>query len=92
MEPEKIDYQEMIYGAISGMTESLEDPHTVFMTPEDLKIFQEDVDGEFEGVGMEIGIREDQLTVIAPLEGTPAEKAGLRAGDKIIKINDKVYR
>jgi len=92
VEPEKIDYQKMIYGAISGMIGSLEDPHTVFMTPEDLKIFQEDVAGEFQGVGMEIGIRDDQLTVIAPLEGTPAEKAGLRAGDKIIKIDDKETR
>ena len=88
----RIDYQKMIYGAISGMTESLGDTYTVFMTPEDLKIFEEDVAGEFEGVGMEIGIRKDQLTVIAPLEGTPAEKAGLRAGDKIIKIDDKETR
>lgn len=69
MDPEKIDYQKMIYGAISGMTESLGDDYTVFMTPEDLRVFQEDVAGEFEGVGMEIGIREDQLTVIAPLRG-----------------------
>jgi len=92
VDPEKIDYQKMIYGAISGMTESLGDNYTVFMAPEDLKIFQEDVAGEFEGVGMEIGIREDQLTIIAPLEGTPAEKAGLRAGDKIIKIDDKETR
>jgi carboxyl-terminal processing protease len=92
VDSEEIDYQKMIYGAISGMTEALEDPYTVFMTPEDLKIFEEDVAGEFEGVGMEIGIRDDQLTVIAPLEGTPAEKAGLRAGDKIIKIDDKETR
>lgn len=92
VEPEKIDYQKMIYGAISGMTESLGDNYTVFMTPEDLKIFEEDVAGEFQGVGMEIGIREDQLTVIAPLEGTPAEKAGLRTGDKIIKIDDEETR
>ena len=89
---EKIDYQKMIYGAISGMTDTLEDAHTVFMPPEDLKIFEEDVSGEFEGVGMEIGIRDDQLTVIAPLEGTPAEQAGLRAGDKITKIDGKETR
>jgi carboxyl-terminal processing protease len=89
VDSEKIDYQKMIYGAISGMTDALEDAHTVFMPPEDLKIFEEDVSGEFEGVGMEIGIRNNQLTVIAPLEGTPAEQAGLRAGDKITKIDDK---
>jgi len=89
VDPDKLDYQQMIYGAIKGMTESLDDPHTVFMEPEDLKIFEEDTAGEFQGVGMEIGIRDDQLTVIAPLEGTPAEKSGLKPGDKIIKIDDR---
>lgn len=88
VDPSKINYQKMIYGAISGMVNSLKDPYTVFFPPEDAKIFKEDVAGEFQGVGMEIGIRNDQLTVIAPLEGTPAQKAGLRAGDKIVKIND----
>lgn len=86
--PEKLDIQKMIYGAISGMVKSLEDPYTVFLNPEETKRFIEDVKGTFEGVGMEIGIREEQLQVIAPLEGTPAQKAGLRPGDKIIKIND----
>jgi len=84
----KMDYQKMLYGAISGMTSSLKDPYTVYMPPEDAKIFKEDVSGEFSGVGMEIGVRQSQLTVIAPLEGTPAQRAGLRAGDKIIKIDD----
>jgi len=86
--PEKIDTQKMIYGAISGMIKSLGDPYTVFFDPEDNKKFLEDVSGSFEGVGMQIGIRKRQLQVIAPLKGTPAEKAGLRAGDKIIKIDD----
>jgi len=86
--PEKFDIQEMIYGAISGMIKSLEDPYTVFLNPEDTKKFLEDVSGRFEGVGMEIGIRKGQLQVIAPLEGTPAQKAGLRAGDKIIRVDD----
>ncbi|KPJ71284.1 hypothetical protein AMJ50_02650 [Parcubacteria bacterium DG_74_3] len=86
--PEKLDVQEMIYGAISGMVQSLEDPHTIFLNPSDTKRFIEDVKGTFEGVGMEIGIRKGQLQVIAPLEGTPAQRAGLRAGDKIIKIDD----
>ena len=88
VEPQDLDYQKMIYGAISGMVKSLEDPYTVFMPPEDSKIFLEDVSGTFEGVGMEIGIRQGQLTVIAPLEGTPAQRAGLRPGDKILKVND----
>ena len=84
----KIDTQKMIYGAISGMVKSLGDPYTVFFPPEETKRFEEDVKGVFEGVGMEIGIKKGQLQVIAPLEGTPAQKAGLRSGDKILKIND----
>jgi len=85
----KVDTQKIIYGAISGMVKSLGDPYTVFMPPEETKTFLEDVKGQFEGVGMEIGIKKDQLQVIAPLEGTPAQKAGLRAGDKILKIGDR---
>jgi len=84
----KFDIQKMIYGAISGMVKSLGDPYTVFFPPEETKRFEEDVKGVFEGVGMEIGIKKGQLQVIAPLEGTPAQKAGLRSGDKILKIND----
>ena len=83
----KIDDQKMIYGAASGMVRSIGDPYTVFFTPTETKHFKEDVKGTFEGVGMEIGIKKNQLQVIAPLEGTPAQKAGLRAGDKILEIN-----
>ena len=85
---EKFDIQKMIYGAISGMVKSLEDPYTVFFNPEETERFKQDISGRFEGVGMEIGIKKGQLQVIAPLEGTPAQKAGIRAGDKILKIND----
>lgn len=85
---EKIDIQKIIYGAISGMVNSLDDPYTVFFPPEDTKKFKEDVEGVFEGVGMQIDIKKGQLQVVAPLEGTPAQKAGLRAGDKIIKVDD----
>lgn len=85
---EKFDTQKMIYGAISGMVKSLEDPYTIFLNPEDSKRFIEDVKGTFEGVGMEIDIRKGQLQVISPLEGTPAQKADLRAGDKITKVDD----
>ncbi len=83
----KLDTQKMIYGAISGMVKSLDDPYTVFFPPQEAKKFIEDVQGSFEGVGMEIGERKGQLQVIAPLEGTPAQRAGLRSGDKIVKIN-----
>jgi len=85
---DNFDDQEMIYGAISGMVNSLGDPYTVFLDPADTKRFNEDVGGSFEGVGMEIGMRNGQLQVIAPLEGTPAQKAGLKSGDKIIKVDD----
>jgi len=84
----KFDNQKMLYGAISGVVSSLEDPYTVFMNPEESKKFLEDVSGKFEGVGMEIGQKKGQLKIISPLEGTPAQKAGLRAGDKIVKIDD----
>lgn len=87
---ESLNSQNMVYGAISGMLESLEDPYTVFMNPEDSKKFFDDLGGSFEGVGMEIGIRNKALQVIAPLEGTPAQRAGIRAGDRIVKIGDTV--
>ncbi|MCK5044290.1 S41 family peptidase [Candidatus Parcubacteria bacterium] len=90
--PEKLGYQEMVYGAVAGMVDSLDDPYSSFFPPEEAKIFKEDVKGVFEGVGMEIGIRDDQLTVIAPLEGTPAQKAGFRSGDVIVKIDDTSTR
>jgi carboxyl-terminal processing protease len=83
----ELDIQQMIYGAISGMLKSLNDPYTVFLEPSDAKRFIEDVKGTFEGVGMEIGIKKDQLQVVSPLEASPAQKAGLRAGDKILKVN-----
>ncbi len=88
VKPEALNVQKMIYGAVEGMVKSLEDPYTLFFNPEQTKEFLEDVSGQFEGVGMEIGIRDGQLQVIAPLEGTPAQKAGLRAGDKILKIGE----
>ncbi len=85
---DQIYSQDLLYGAISGMVRSLKDPYTSFLNPEDTKRFLEDVSGEFEGVGMEIGIRKNQLMVIAPLEGTPAQKAGIRSGDRILLIDD----
>jgi len=78
----------MLWGAISGLAGSLKDPYTVFFPPEEKKIFESEVKGNFEGVGMEIGMRNNALTVIAPLKNTPAYRAGLKAGDKILKIND----
>ena len=88
VDPEKIDTQKIIYGAIEGMVKSLEDPYTIFLSPEETKKFKEDISGRFEGIGIEIGKKDEQLQVIAPLEGTPAKTAGLKAGDKILQIND----
>jgi carboxyl-terminal processing protease len=85
--PGEIDPQKIIYGAISGMVKSLEDPYTVFFPPTETKKFIEDVKGSFEGVGMEIGERKGQIQVVSPLEGTPAQRAGFRPGDAIVKIN-----
>ncbi|MBU2564317.1 S41 family peptidase [Patescibacteria group bacterium] len=89
VESDKIDYQELLYGAISGMTESLGDDYTIFMKPEKTDSFIESVSGNenFEGVGMEIAIKEKILTIVAPLEGTPAYQAGLKSGDKILEID-----
>lgn len=75
-------------GAIMGLAASLGDPYTVYLPPVEAKIFEDDISGNFEGVGMEIGIRDGILTVISPLEGSPAKEAGLIAGDKIIGIDD----
>jgi len=89
VDKDQIDHQKMIYGAISGMVAALEDPYTAFFNPEDSKKFLEDTSGSFEGVGMEIGIKENQLCVIAPLENSPAKEADIRAGDFITQINGK---
>jgi carboxyl-terminal processing protease len=86
----KIDQQKMIYGAISGMVKSIGDPFSSFMDPEESKQFSQELEGTFEGIGVEIGMKSDILTVISPLAGSPAEKAGLKAGDKVLKIGDKL--
>lgn len=82
------DRQKMVWGAISGMTQSLGDPYTVFFPPAEKKAFEEDIRGDFGGVGMEVGIRKGVLTVIAPLKDSPAAKAGIQAGDKVLKVDD----
>jgi carboxyl-terminal processing protease len=78
-----------VWGAIQGLASSYGDPYTVFFPPEESKMFEEDISGSFGGVGMEISVKDGMLTVVAPLKGTPAEKAGVKSGDNIIKIGDK---
>lgn len=85
--PEKINDQQVIYGAIAGMARSTGDPYTTFFDPQEAKTFQQDLSGSFGGIGAEIGIRKNALTIIAPLEGTPAKAAGLASGDIIVKID-----
>jgi len=80
--------QEKVYGAIEGLAKSLGDPYTVFFPPEESKAFETEISGKFEGVGMELGIKDNILSVVAPLKDTPAFRAGIKSGDKIIKIND----
>jgi carboxyl-terminal processing protease len=82
------DTKELMYGAIRGMLASL-DPHSSFMTERAFKEINMDIKGEFQGVGIQIGIKNQQLTIISPIEDTPADRAGLGAGDKIMKINDE---
>lgn len=84
---DKITDQDKVYGAISGLVGSLDDPYTIFLNPDEAKAFQEEIAGNFTGVGMEIGIKNKVLTVITPLKNTPAEKAGILAGDQVLKID-----
>jgi len=82
-----LDRKNMVYGAIEGLVNSLKDPYSVFMKPEDSKIFTENLSGLIGGIGAEMGMKNNNLTVIAPLEDSPAQKAGLLSGDVIIEIN-----
>ncbi len=91
VDSDKIDYQKILYGAIGGMVDSLGDDYTVFMPPEKAESFMKSVSGKdsFGGEGIELGIKGKVLTVIAPIEGTPAYRAGIKAGDKILEIDGK---
>jgi carboxyl-terminal processing protease len=81
--------KERIFGAISGLASSYGDPYTVFFPPVEAKAFAESISGSFAGVGMEIDVKDNILTVVTPLKGTPAERAGIKAGDQIATIDGK---
>lgn len=83
----KLDTQKLVYGAISGMVNSVGDPYTVFFEPVTAKAFAEQVTGAFSGVGMEIGKKNDVITVVAPIKDSPAMKAGVKAGDMVAKVD-----
>jgi carboxyl-terminal processing protease len=82
-----VNEPQMFYGALKGMVASLKDPYSVYFDPDEAKNFASQLDGTFEGIGAEIGYKNSQIIVIAPLPETPAAKAGLMAGDMIIKVN-----
>ncbi len=85
---EKLVPSEMIYGAISGMVSAVGDPYTMFLPPKENKIVNEDLSGSFEGVGIELGYKQNRLAVVSPLSDSPAEKAGVKAGDFVARIKD----
>lgn len=85
---EDVSIKDLVYGAIDGMLASL-DPHSGFMTPDIYKEMKVDTRGEFGGLGIEISLRDGVLTIVAPIEDTPASRAGLQAGDHILKIEDQ---
>lgn len=85
-----VDPQKMFYGAIQGMVAALGDPYTVFLPPTEQKSISEEINGAFEGVGIQLGYdKEKRLAVIAPVKDTPADKAGIQPGDLIVKIGGK---
>lgn len=84
-----IDPEKMVNGAIIGMVESLDDPYTVYLPPVKNTEFKQGLAGKFEGIGAELSIKDKQIIVVAPLDGSPAQKAGVKAGDAVLKVNDE---
>lgn len=84
-----VDGQKMLYGAIKGMVQSLGDPYTSFLPPELNESITNALNGTYEGIGAELGMEDGQLMVVAPLDGSPAKRAGVQAGDRITKIEDE---
>ena len=85
---DELNREDMLYGAMSGLAKAVGDPYTVFLPPEEKEMFDSEINGEFEGIGAEIGLRNNMLVIISPLEGSPAKAAGLKAGDRVLKIED----
>ena len=86
---EDLNNQNLVYGAISGLIDSLGDENSVFLSPEDAKKFNQDISGRFFGIGAQLDVKNGQLMIVAPLKDSPAEKAGIKAGDKIMAVDDK---
>src|SRR5262245_49716965 len=88
---EPVDHKRVVEGAIKGMVKEL-DPHSAYMPPEDFRLFQSDTEGKFGGIGIEVDLKDDVITVIAPIEGSPAERAGVRSGDKVVSVDGQTIR
>lgn len=86
---DKINTEAMVYGAVKGFVSALGDPYTSFFDPEEAEEFQKDLEGTFEGIGIQIAKKEGKVKVVAPIKNTPAERAGILAGDVIEKINEE---
>ena len=89
VERDSLDAKALSQGAIRGMVEALDDPYTAYLDPETYELSLGDLEGKFEGIGAHVAIRDDQLIIIAPIPGSPADKAGIRAGDEILEIDDE---
>jgi len=89
VDKKKINWEKMYYGAIKGMVASLDDPYTFFLTPEENKQSKDDLQGKFEGIGAQLGLKNNRIIVIAPLKNSPAEKAGVKSGDFINQVDGK---
>jgi carboxyl-terminal processing protease len=85
----QIDHQKLIYGAIKGMVDAVGDPYTVYQTPSQRELSDTDLRGSFDGIGIQVDMKDNRLTVVAPIEGSPAEAAGFRPGDVVLEVDGK---
>jgi len=85
----QVDHQKLIYGAIKGMVDAVGDPYTVYQTPSQREIGDTDLRGSFDGIGIQVDMKDNRLTVVAPIEGSPAEAAGFRPGDIVVEVDGK---
>ncbi|MFN8634670.1 MAG: S41 family peptidase [Chloroflexota bacterium] len=85
----QIDHQRLIYGAIKGMVDAVGDPYTIYQTPSQRELNDTDLRGSFDGIGIQVDLKDNRLTVVAPIEGSPAEAAGFRPGDIVLEVDGK---
>jgi carboxyl-terminal processing protease len=85
----QVDHQKLIYGAIKGMVDAVGDPYTVYQTPSQREVSDTDLRGSFDGIGIQVDMKDNRLTVVAPIEGSPAEAAGFRPGDVVVEVDGK---